>query len=268
MLHLQTRERSFAVAAVRALGARAVALCARRSPALQRHAEQLVADPELLARTAAQLDRSVPHGVAEVHPSWYQAPPASARPEAAAWLERRAYSHLVDMTSGRSGQARSAALELESRDAATLAELLHALGRQRVATAFSGAPRSALAQLCARLGEPSASELVAQVRALSTNVSSDEARAAQRAVFQLVTLGPDAEHDLARALFLRAGSSWLGPALAARGGDALRRIAQRLPRPEGEALLAAGRTPASDADSAAALAQATQLLATARLRAL
>ena len=111
-------------------------------------------------------------------------------------------------------------------------KLIAALGRRRVALAFVGAPRAGLAQLCARLGEPHASQLVADVRALkSTPPTSDEIKGAQRALFR----SGDAI-EAGSNLFFRVGASWLAPALA-REGDELSRVAYRLPRPLGQTLL-------------------------------
>jgi len=246
-------ERGFAVAAVRALGARAEAVCARRSPALRRFAAQLAKDPAALAAEAARLDATVPAGLDQIHPSWYEAPPASSRPEAQAWLERRAYGRLVPMA--RAGDSLSD--RLESADSAALVELIETMGRRRVAIAFSAAPRTALAQLCARLGEPAASQLLEQVR--KTRASSDEVKEAQRAMFHV-----EAE---AGSLFLRAGAAWLGPALAQRGLDRLRRVAQRMARDAGELLLRNAGPPPSEADGTQALSLAAALLAPARPRA-
>jgi hypothetical protein len=276
-----TRERAFVVAAVRALGPRAEAFCGRRSPALRRFAAQLYRDRERWADESQRLSRAVPAAIGEVHPSWYEAPPPSSDPAAAAWLSRRAYGQLVDM--GESPPAATVLDRLERRDAAELGELVVALGRRRVAIAFSGAPRAAVAQLCARLGEPAASELLAQVRAVAPSVGSDEVHAAQRALFGLgpagAALAARAADDApsresrgvssgaeARALFTRAGCGWLGPALAARGGDRLRRVAQRLPRPVGEQLLDGAHVPSSDAEHAAAVNAASALLTRTRAR--
>ena len=262
-----TRERAFAVAAVRALGARAAALCGRRSPPLRRYAALLVREPALLESEAAALDGAVPAGLREVHPSWYAEPPASSRPEAQAWLERRAYGHLVEMSVGGSSGLGTLVDRLEQGDPNTLTELLYALGRRRVATAFSGAPRAALAQLCARLGEPAASELLSQVRQVASQVSSDEVKAAQRRCSRSGSRHETAVgSDAARLLFLSAGASFIGPALLARGGDWLRRVAQRLPRELGEALLAGAASPATEAESAAAVSVAAVMLASARPR--
>jgi hypothetical protein len=243
---LATGERAYAVAAVRALGARAENLCARRSPALKRYAQLIAKEPALLEAEAASLDAPVPAGLSEVHPSWFEAPPTSTT-AARAWLERRAYGHLVEM---RSDKAAAGMLDkLPRRDSATLEGLLLSLGRRRVAIAFSGAPRAALARLCARLGEPAASELLVEVRGLRAQLSPDEVREAQRALF-----GFGGDGDPA-GLFERAGCGLLGPALRARGGDLLRRVAQRLPRPLGQALTeAAGANSDAQGDVAAAVA--------------
>jgi hypothetical protein len=261
-------ERGFAVAAVRALGTRAEAVCARRSPALRRFAAQLAKDPAALAAEAERLDAPVPAGLNQIHPSWYEPAPPSSRREAQAWLERRAYGRLVPMElQDASPRLRRGSVlvpsgdslsdRLESADAAALVELLETLGRRRVAIAFSAAPRTALAQLCARLGEPSASQLLEQVR--KTRASSDEVKEAQRAMFHV-----EAE---AGSLFLRAGAAWLGPALASRGTDRLRRVAQRMTRDAGELLLRNSSPAPSEADASQALSVAAALLAPAPSRA-
>jgi hypothetical protein len=268
---LGVRDRAFAVCAVRALGAGAEPFCARRQPALRRYAALLARDRERFGREVTRLDRAVPAGIDAVHPSWYRPPPPSAHPAAQTWLERRSYGHLVEMNA--EGATSGLFDRLERLDAAELAELLIALGRRRVATAFSGAPRAALAQLCARLGEPAASELLAHVRTVAPSVGPDEVHAAQRALF---SLGVDSQSpasggargggDDARTLYLRTGASWLGPALAARGGDRLRRVAQRLARPVGEQLEAGARSLATEAEHAAAASAASAILSGARRR--
>jgi hypothetical protein len=222
-----TRERAFAVAAVRALGGRAEAVCARRSPELRRFAALLARDPQKLLAEAERLGQAIPDGITEVDPSWYAAPPASRRPEAQAWLSRRTFGHLVHMTVESDGDAGE---QLERRSGAELAPLIVALGRRRVAVAFSGAPRGALAQLCARLGEPAGSELVDEVRHIAQLVLPADVTAAQEALHRAPSDGD---------LFTSVGVAWLAPALAAAGGDRLQRVAQKLPRPLGQALLGA-----------------------------
>jgi hypothetical protein len=262
-----TRERAFAVAAVRALGARAERLCGRRSPALRRLATELAADPHRLREEAKALGRAAPRNLRRVHPSWFELPPATGNPEAATWLARRAFAHLVEMSDDDQAAVRPLD-KLEQMSSDALAKLLITLGRRRVATAFSGAPRAALAQLCARLGEPAASELLAEVRAIASSVSADEVKAAQRALFRRgVDVGAQAK-ETARALFARAGSSWIGPALASRGGDRLLRVAQRLPRDLGAALSDDAALPASETESAAALNAIAAALASPRRRSL
>jgi hypothetical protein len=230
---LGTRERAFAVAAVRALGGRAEAVCARRSPELRRFAALLARDEDRLAAEAQRLGQAIPVGITDVNPSWYDAPPASRRPDAQAWLSRRTFGHLVDMTRPEADPV-DGGDQLERRSGAELALLVIALGRRRVAVAFSGAPRGALAQLCARLGEPAGSELVDEVRHIAQLVLPADVTAAQEALHRG---GGDENLDL----FTRIGVAWLAPALA--GGDRLQRVAQKLPRRLGEALLAAAVGP-------------------------
>jgi hypothetical protein len=249
---LSTRERGFVVAAVRALGPGAEAACS--SPPGRRLAAELAHDPTRLAEEATRLGRAVPLGIAEVHPSWYSAPRVSKRPDAAAYLARAAFGHLVEMGE----RERPGELDLERRSPAQLHELLVALGRRRVATALSVAPRGALARLCARLGEPAASELAGEVRALAGLVATREIAAAQRALHKAELSDGDAGR-----LFTTLGCAWLGAALAQLGGDRLRRVAQRLPLPIGQALVGG----AEGADGEGALAAAAALLASPRLRA-
>jgi hypothetical protein len=260
---LGTRDRAFAVAAVRALGLRAEAVCARRSPALRPFAAQLARSATRLANEATRLGHAIPDGIADVDPSWYDAPRASTRPAAAAWLQRRAFGRLVEMVRVEADPS-DPADAIERRSGARIGELLVALGRRRVAVAFSGAPRGALAQLCARLGEPAGSELVAEVRQIAAHVIPADVTSAQQALHAGRPDDGGGEHDSDGArLFLRVGVAWLAPALAERGGDRLPRIAQRLPRSLGEALLQAAGGPVDDA----VLATAAALVAQPRLRA-
>jgi hypothetical protein len=159
-------------------------------------------------------------------------------------------------------EPRAAAVRaLATAAAATLERALLDLGRRRVALAFVGAPRAGLAQFCARIGEPAASALLAEVRALKAAApASDDVKAAQRALFR----GDDGELrgdsiDEAHGLFLRVGAGWLAPALA-RSGDELRRTAQRLPRPLGQTLLDQAVAPSSDSERSAAWAHLANAL--------
>jgi hypothetical protein len=258
-----TAQRAFAVAAVRALGPRADGACARRwpdSPSLRAFVGELLRDPARLAGEQRRLARPKPLGLEQVHPSWYETPPASKRPAARNWMERRAFGELIDMSPG--AQQPAALERLEKLDGDALVELIERLGRRRVATAFLSASRAQIAQLCVRLGEPRASQLLDELGQVGQSAKRDEVRTARSA---LLHIDVEAE-DGGRTLFLRAGSAWLAPAVAARGGDALRRLAQRMPRPAGLAMLAHADTPSSDGENASVLALAA-LLATERQRA-
>ena len=259
-----TRARGFALAAARALGEAAAPFCSERgkgahtdAAALGRLAATLV-DPAAGARAAAAFDRVEPAGLARIDRSWYVAPAQSTRPAASAHLGRAAYAHLVAMDDD------TPVPSLSRHTAERLERALAALGRRRVALAFIGAPRAGLAQLCARLGEPAASALVAEVTELRVQKTAtlDEIKAAQHAVFFAGggvggagddgELGGDGGRDRAATLFLRVGAGWLAPALA-RDGDELRRVAQRLPRALGQALVDAAAAPSSDGERGAAL---------------
>jgi hypothetical protein len=138
--------------------------------------------------------------------------------------------------------------KLENLDGPALEGLLERLGRRRVAVAFSGATHAQLAQLCARLGEPFASTLLAEVRRVSTEVTREQVKAEQRALF---AIGFDPDGDTPRSLFVRVGAARLAPALRMRGGERLRRVAQRLPRPAGRLLLGSRGAPGNEAEHAA-----------------
>jgi hypothetical protein len=268
---LSTQQRAFALAAARALGLQASRFCAARTvPSareLARHAATLV-EPGAQRREAESLARLQPSGLDRVDRSWYLPPPRARRPEASAHLQRAAYAHLVSMDDAGAGiLSRRAPDEIE--------RVLVALGRRRVALAFVGAPRAGLAQLCARLGEPAASHLVAEVRALKAAAPApDDVKAAQRALFRsgdtigepaagMVRTDADQRRANGRGLFFRVGAAWLGPALA-RDGDELMRVALRLPRALGQALLDEADSVTSDSERAAALS----LLANASLETL
>jgi hypothetical protein len=241
---LSTRQRAFALAAARALGRDAAKFCAQQTMAppdeLVRNATALGgAAPQ--RREAEALGRPQPSGFDRVDRSWYQAPPPARRDDSAAYLRRAAYGHLVSMDDAGAGV-------LSSRSPDEIERVLCALGRRRVALAFVGAPRAGLAQLCARLGEPAATQLVEEVRALKAAAPPPEAvKAAQRALFR----SGDAL-DAGRSLFFRVGAAWLAPALA-RDGDELMRAAQRLPRALGQLLLDEADAVSSDGERAAAL---------------
>lgn len=224
------------VAAVRALGRGAEDFLLARGAHLAAAARALITDGGARAREIARLDAAPPEGVERVHPSWWRRPPPSTRPSARAFLERAATAHLVAMPAADGEPFGLNALE--GLDGEELVELGLALGRRRVAQAFSTAPQGSLAQLCARLGEPAASQLLAEARALRP--SHDEVRAAQRSLFKLAVdvRGPS-------ALLPAAGARWLAPSLASRGGDLLQRVAQRMPEPQGRALCAQAAAPAT-----------------------
>lgn len=250
-------DRGRALAAFRLLGP--IGAAARlRSPAARRYIE-LLHDPGARAEEERAIRASVPVEVARIDPSWYVAPPRTRSAAARRYLERVAYGHLVSMrppeapgepadpAPGRTHAARRVERLLEG-PIDRLHAALHALGRRRVAIAFTGAPKSALAQLLARLGEPAAGELVAEVRAVPPGVSADEVKAAQRALFQ-GGKGP-APGEPAALFFRRVGCGWLAPLVDAEG-DRARRLAQRLPRTLGEVILTERAQPMSEAARAA-----------------
>ena len=211
-------------------------------------------------REERALTATVPEGLPAIDRSWYVAPPPTRSAAARRYLERAAYGRLVPMAprdprddgaaerAGPAARAQAAVDRLLAGPPERLDAALYALGRRRIAVAFTGAPRSALAQLLARLGEPEATQLVSEVRAIPPGVSADEVKAAQRA---LLRGGSEPLHGESAALFLRrVGGGWLAP-LVDGAGDRARRLAQRLPRTIGEILLREAQQPISDAERAA-----------------
>lgn len=241
---LSTRQRAFALAAARALGRDAAKFCARQTLApgdeLGRNAAALGGE-SAQRREMETLTRPQPSALDRVDASWYRPPRKSRRDDAATYLRRAAYGHLVPMDLAGAGV-------LSSRAPDEIERVVCALGRRRVALAFVSAPRAGLAQLCARLGEPHASQLVDEVRAVkASSPSPDAIKAAQRALFR-----SGENIDAGRALFFRVGAAWLAPALA-RDGDELARAAQRLPRALGQLLLDEAGAASSDGERTAAL---------------
>src|SRR5205809_373189 len=129
-------------------------------------------------------------------------------------------------------RCRAAAQALLALPPRTRAErrALETLGGGGVVAAFGVAGPPAIAQLAARLGEPWGSQLVIEARRLRRHDREE----GQRALAEMAELARRAQHG--RTLILRAGARRLAPALAARGGDLLRQVAQRLPRPTGQLL--------------------------------
>lgn len=253
---LSLRERAFCVAAERALGKRADARCTRLGPDAARFLEALRADREL--GSIETLDApEVPS--ADVHPTWYETPPPSGRPHVERYLQRMFYGQLLPVAAPRpSGQPSSQPSgerpPLDTFGAEKLARLLTDLGRRRLAIAFCAAGPTELGQLCARLREPLASELIAEVRSLAS-VTVEEVRAAQRGLLRL----PKERMRSGEELLLEAGCSWLGPALHGRGNDELQRLALRLPRGLGRRLLDASFGSTTVAEQQAALRMLTAL---------
>ncbi len=239
---LSLRERAYCVAALRALGKRAETRCSRLGPDAQRFLEALRRDPSLGAAEALDApEQPAP----EVHPSWYETPPPSARAAVERYLHRLAYGHLLPASTARLGDERR---PFDQLSAERLTLLLRTLGRRRLAIAFRAAPPAELGQLCARLGEPLAGELIAEVRALST-MAVEEVRAAQRGLLRL----SKERLRSAEELLVEIGCSWLGPALQGRGDDELQRLALRLPRALGQKLLDAATSTTSPAEQQSAL---------------
>lgn len=245
---LSLRERAFCVAALRALGKRAETRCAKLGADAARFLDELRQDPTMGAATALDApEQPAP----DVHPTWYETPPPSGRAAVERYLQRLSYGHLLPPSTRRPASEKR---PLDAIGAERLAVLLRSLGRRRLALAFRAAPPSELGQLCARLGEPLAGELIAEVQALST-ITADEVRTAQRGLLRL----PKERMRSGEELLLEAGCSWLGPALHGRGDDELRRLAHRLPRGLGRRLLDAATGTANPAEQQAALRMLTSL---------
>jgi hypothetical protein len=165
-------------------------------------------------------------------------------------LERRAWGRLTAM---RAPLSSGDAFEgLEWLGASELGEVLEALGVKRLALALQRTTTHAVAQVCARLGEPAAARLLEACR--TARASADAAAAHQAARALLAADGVVALAGAPGQLLPHAGATWLGPTLARSRDGRLRRVAQRLPRSLGERLLAAAVMPITAEDAAAARA--------------
>jgi hypothetical protein len=255
-------ERGRTLAALRLLGP--IAAAARlRSAAARRHLEHLC-DPRARAAEERHLGATVPEGLGEIDPSWYSAPPPTRSAAARRYLERICFGRLVPMTAPTGAdsarpqpRAQLALDELLLGPLDRLEAALLLLGRRRVAIAFTGAPRSALAQLLARLGEPEAARLVSELRAIPPGISAEEVKAAQRALFRS---GEQLGGESAGLFLRRVGCSWIAPLVEradparARGAtDRARRLAQRLPRSLGQLILGEAAQPLAEPERAALL---------------
>ena len=218
-VRLKTKKRAFAFAAVRVFGARANAWCASIDHGLRRDLAEFSGElsrPDRLAHEGETLTASRPAGLELIHPSWYTLPIKVEDAGVARELDRLHFGHLVAM------DVREDAIFDSSRESVT--NVLERLGRRRVATAFSTSKREVVAQLCVRLGEPSASELLRELGLVSTSPPTHaQVRASQRSM-SLVDVDRDP-----KSLLLLAGAAWIAPSLRARGGELLERTAQRLP---------------------------------------
>ncbi len=257
---LSMTERGRTLAALRLLGP--IAAAARLRSAAARHHLERLCDPAARAREEAALGLTIPQGLGRIDPSWYTTPPATSSAAARRYLERIAYARLVAMESrtpapapeqrGALARSQQAFDRLLAGPTERLLDGLLSLGLRRVAIAFTGAPRSALAQLLARVGEPEATKLAAEVRAIPPGVSAEEVKNAQRALFRS---GPEPQvGESAMLFFRRVGCGWIAPLTEAHG-DRARRLAQRLPRSLGEIILREHAQPITEAERATLLRQ-------------
>ena len=185
----------------------------------RRRRRRCSAERGALEREVLRLDATPPEGIERVHPSWWHARPRRREPPPPLPRARRHRPPGADGAAAPgAGRRRWRSLDALGADGADDAG--DGARPPSRASAFSAAPRGALAQLCARLGEPAASELVAEVKLVQP--SPDEVRIAQAALFKLAVDAPDA-----RALFVSAGASLAGPVAggARRGPVAARRPA-------------------------------------------
>lgn len=124
---------------------------------------------------------------------------------------------------------------LEARE---LSQLIRALGIEQLAAAFLTVGRRKLAELCARLGEDAAAELIEAVKELDPQDALDIEQANEflsRVALQLS--GDRAEAgDFQRALFQKAGLFRLAQAVQGERPAFVQQLGQRLPRSHGRLL--------------------------------
>jgi hypothetical protein len=171
---------------------------------------------------------TAPEGLEHVHPSWL-GPEVLAPGPAGAYLARARTAHLCDMPA-------------DLPPAPVLEAALVELGLARLAASLTVVPAMARAQVARGLGV----HADALMALLAKPVPPAEASLAVR---ELAGIAPRGDQ-----LLLRAAARHLGPAAQ---GNVGRQLAQRLPRPVGEVLLAElGRGVVPVAISQAALAAA------------
>lgn len=126
---------------------------------------------------------------------------------------------------------------LEARD---LVQLVRALGIDQLAAAFLPAGKRKLAELCMRLNEQAAQELIAAVRETEERdaMTQDEAHEfLSRLLLGIKGDRPDEDADaFQRELFQKAGLARLSQALQMERPTFVQQLAQRLPRSHGQLL--------------------------------
>ncbi len=240
------RQLGFALACARTLGSES-----NRFVSADANLAGLIAnlrEPKRQAVVARALDHMC-DDLRSIHPTWYTPAETSTHPAALRYLQRLAYGHLTPMHSETSSP-------FDQLDSDQLLSLIAALGRRRVAIAFSGAPRTLLAQLLVRLGEPHAQELTDEIQSLSGKLKPAEVKLAQRGIERVLGRQQQPTH-----FFLEQGCAWLAPALLRRphDSDQVLRLAQKIPRRLGEQLLASAELETSDADCDAVMQTALRL---------
>jgi hypothetical protein len=250
---LSTSHRALVIAAVLRDGPRAEILLLRgpQGTACAEAARELAAMPSreratAIVAEAARLFAPVPSGLDEIHPSWLAVshaaeppePPWIARaarhggpkPPVLSWLRKLLLGHLAAMPTGKPPEpARLELPDLPRLPAPVLERVLEHLGLRALARALTAAGPDAAREVAARLGEPDARALLADV-----GPGAAQEEGVRALLERVVELAGRARSG--RELVLCAGAQRLSPALFGRG-DLLLQTAQRLPRPMGLLLL-------------------------------
>jgi len=152
---------------------------------------------------------------------------ACTDPRTARWIERFHEGDLADMPAARGAGALPRLVDLPLVDGAVVQRALEDIGLARLAIALQAAPEGAPLRIAAHLG-PRAYELL---DALARPAERAEIAVAVRELTGLAEAPP----------LFAAGARHAGPALALLDAAAVRRAAQRLPRPLGLVLVEESR---------------------------
>lgn len=163
----------------------------------------------------------------------------STRPEVMRIVRQIFESRFVSMPTRPSEPTELYFKDIGLLDARELTQLIRALGIEQLAAAFSTIGRRKLAELCGRLGEAAAAELIEAVKEMDPQDALDIGQAndfLSRVVMELGAERDRAAEDFQRTLFQKAGLFRLAQAVQSERPSFIQQLGQRLPRSHGRLL--------------------------------